>query len=344
MIVNKRVDYAEKVWQGEISPVENQALPHGRPLSINEMRDAIVRLYDESNRMNFDVFDEMFAPDFISYGGAGFQDLYGAAEFRHLYEQFLEALPDLDFRVDQMVAEGNLIGVRGTLSGTHKGNFMGMAPATQRFISWTGTAIFRFDNRGLMNARWQEWDGLSVMQQLGVIPTPPGGDARTPEPVPPHYVGGPARQNPGWRYTSPSENKAIIRRFIDEVWNEGNLAVADEIFHPQATSPSAPQLPTGGAGVKVIAGMFRSAMPDYHIEIIDLLAEGDWVLARFTQSGTHTGADLMGIPVSGKKATWGEIGILRFAGGKVVESWYNVDMLGMMQQLGVGAPSGSARG
>jgi predicted ester cyclase len=72
-----------------------------------------------------------------------------------------------------------------------------------------------------------------------------------------------------------------------------------------------------------------------------LLADGQYILGRFTQSGTQTG-ELMGIPPTGKKATWGEIGILRFAGGQVVESFYNVDMLGLMQQLGVGSASAGA--
>jgi predicted ester cyclase len=226
-----------------------------------------------------------------------------------------------------------LIGVRGTLGGTHQGNFMGMAPPTGKYVEWTGTAIFRFNNSGLMDARWQEWDGLSVMQQMGVIPAQPGADQKLPVPVPP-YVS-------GKRMTSPSENKAITRRFFEEVWNKGNLAVADEIFHPQATSPSAPQLPTGGEGVRFIASAFRNAMPDYKIKIIDLLADGDYVLINFSQTGTQSG-ELMGIPASGKQATWGEIGILRFAGGQVVESWYNVDMLGLMQQLGVGGASAGA--
>ena len=101
-------------------------------------------------------------------------------------------------------------------------------------------------------------------------------------------------------------------------------------------------LPKGPAAVKILTTMFRTAMPDYHMDIIDLLADGDYVLARFTQSGTQTG-ELMGMPATGKKATWGEMGILRFAGGQVVESWYNVDMLGMFQQLGVGG-DGAAKG
>lgn len=302
--------------------------------SINGMKDAMVRLYDESNKMNLKVFDEMFAPEFVSYGGAGFQDLHGAMAFRGLYEQFLSTFPDLHFRVDEVVAEGNLCGVRGTLSGMHEGNFMGMVPATHKRITWTGTAIFRFKEDGLMDARWQEWDGLSVMQQLGVVPTPAGMDSNAGYPIPPLVVEG--------RYTSPSQNAAMARRFIEEVWNKGNLDVAYQVFHPQATSPDAPTLPKGGEAVRMLTTMFRSAMPDYHIEILKLLADGDRVLMHFTQSGTQTG-DLMGIPPSGKRATWGEMAILRFAGGHVVESFYNTDMLGMMQQLGVGSQA-SAKG
>jgi predicted ester cyclase len=320
-------NFADKVWLGEVTPGANQRSTGGRPLTINEMKDAVVRLFDEANKQNFEVFDEMFSEDFVSYGGAGFQDLYGAEAFRQLYIQFVDGIPDLSFRVDRIVAEGNLCAVRGTLGGVHSGNFMGFAPPTGKRVTWTGTAIMRFDENGLIDARWQEWDGLSVMQQMGVAPASPNDGQPAPEPIPPHVTGG---------YSSPTQNKATVRRFIEVFWNQGKMEVADEIFHPQATSPSAPQLPPGPEGVKVIARTFREAMPDYRIdEIKELLADGDQVMVWFTQSGTQTG-ELMGIPPSGKKATWGEIGILRFAGGQVVESWYNVDMLGMFQQLGVG--------
>jgi len=137
------------------------------------------------------------------------------------------------------------------------------------------------------------------------------------------------------RTTSPAENKALMRRFVDEVWNQGHLEVADELFHPEASSPSAPALPRGAEGVKVIAGMFRSAFPDYWMTIDLLLAEGDRVAARFTQGGTHQG-DLFGIAPTGKSVTFTEMGVLRVADGRVVESWYVVDMAGLMQQLGVG--------
>ena len=119
------------------------------PLTPDELKQKIVRLYDESNKMNLAVFDEMFAPDFVSYGGAGFKDLHGPAEFRELYESFLAAMPDLRFDTTFVVAENDIAFVRGTLGGTHRGNFMGMAPATGKYIRWTGTAIFRFNDEGL---------------------------------------------------------------------------------------------------------------------------------------------------------------------------------------------------
>ena len=118
-----------------------------------------------------------------------------------------------------------------------------------------------------------------------------------------------------------------MERFIEEVWNKGNLEVADEIFHPQASSPSAPTLPLGAEGVKFIVNMMRNAFSDYWMEITHIVAEDDRVAARFRQGGTHDG-DLMGIAPTGKKVEWTEIGILRIADGKVVESWYDVDMLG----------------
>jgi predicted ester cyclase len=131
---------------------------------------------------------------------------------------------------------------------------------------------------------------------------------------------------------STEENKAIFRRFIEEVWNNGNLAVADELFAPNAVSPSAPQLPPGSEGVRIITTMFRSAFPDFHMKIEDLIAEGDKVIARLTESGTHLG-EFMGIAPTGKHVEFTEIGILRIADSKVIESWYETDMFGLMQQL-----------
>lgn len=130
------------------------------------------------------------------------------------------------------------------------------------------------------------------------------------------------------------DNKALFRRFIDEFWNNRNLAVADELFAPEAVSPSAPQLPPGPEGVKTIGNMVLTGFPDFRMSIEDMVAEGDKVAARFIERGTHTG-EFMGIAPTGRQATWTEIGILRIDRGKVVESWFQTDMLGLYQQLGV---------
>jgi len=132
---------------------------------------------------------------------------------------------------------------------------------------------------------------------------------------------------------SIENNKAIMRRMIEEIWNKGNMNVADELFSADHTSPSAPDLPAGPESVKMLAGMFREAMPDYHMDIDLIFADEEKVAARFTQSGTHNGAELMGMQPSGRKATWTEIGVLRIKDNKIVESWYEVDMLSMINQL-----------
>jgi steroid delta-isomerase-like uncharacterized protein len=138
-------------------------------------RDAIQRLYDETNVGNMEVLREMLADDFVSYGGAGFQDLRGPEAFINLYRTFVAAFPDLRFDVQQIVvSDDEYAAVRGIQTGTHEGNFLGMVPATGKKVAWTGTAIFRFNEQGKIVERWQDLDNLSLFIQLGVIP-PFGG-------------------------------------------------------------------------------------------------------------------------------------------------------------------------
>ncbi|HMD84569.1 MAG TPA: ester cyclase [Terriglobia bacterium] len=138
---------------------------------------------------------------------------------------------------------------------------------------------------------------------------------------------------------TPEENKAIYRRLIEEVWNRGNLAVADELLAPDATAPSAPQLPLGPEGLKAVVRIFRTAFPDFYMTIEDIIAEGDKVAARFVEGGTHQGV-FMGIAPTGRRVTFREIAIVRIVNGKVVESRWEVDMLGLYQQIGAVTPPG----
>jgi steroid delta-isomerase-like uncharacterized protein len=143
------------------------------------------------------------------------------------------------------------------------------------------------------------------------------------------------------------ENKATVRRFVDEVINRGNLAAVDELTGPNFVDHSAPPgVPENAEGAKAFFGMFRSAFPDLHATIDEEIAEGDRVVQRRTTSGTMRGA-FMGMPPSGKEASWSGIHIIRLADGKLVEHWSVVDMLAMLAQLGFapapGRPAGVTR-
>ena len=130
------------------------------------------------------------------------------------------------------------------------------------------------------------------------------------------------------------ENKAIFRRYVEEVGNEGNLDLVDEIFADYVShQPDGSVLERGPEDVKRFMGEFRSAFPDFHTTIEDQIAEDDRVATRWTMRGTHEG-EFRGIAPTGKQMTVTGIGIFRFSDGKVVESWDNFDQLGMMQQLG----------
>lgn len=130
------------------------------------------------------------------------------------------------------------------------------------------------------------------------------------------------------------ENKALYRRFIDEVINKQDFSVIDELMAADFIehNPQPDQNP-GAAGMKELMSMFIGAFPDIHATIDMLVAEGDIVVGRMTTTGTHKG-DFMGIPASGKSVSYTETHMVRIANGKAVEHWGNADEITMMQQLG----------
>jgi len=134
---------------------------------------------------------------------------------------------------------------------------------------------------------------------------------------------------------SPEANKLIVRRYVDELWNRGDLATADAIMAADFIEhvPSPGQEP-GREGYKQYIVQFRNAFPDMQFVVEDLIAEGDKVVLRWSGQGTHK-AELAGIPATGKMVTLTGIDIFRFADGQVVERWGERDVLSLMRQLGV---------
>jgi steroid delta-isomerase-like uncharacterized protein len=141
------------------------------------------------------------------------------------------------------------------------------------------------------------------------------------------------------------QNKAVVRRFIDEAWNNGNLDVVDELISADHVDhdPARADAPSGPAAMRAFIETYRTAFPDTRIEFGELIAEGDLVAGPWRATGTHQG-ELMGIPATGKPISITGMGMDRVVDGKIVESWANWDGMGMMGQLGVipaaaGAPA-----
>jgi steroid delta-isomerase-like uncharacterized protein len=135
---------------------------------------------------------------------------------------------------------------------------------------------------------------------------------------------------------SEADNSTLLRRYYEEVVNQGDLNAVDDIVAADYVSHhnDPAHLPPGPAGVKAFISMTRQGFPDLHITVDDLFAQGDQVASMWTMEGTHTG-EWFGAPASGKRAKWSGIVITRFAGGKMAEDWYNFDQVSLLQQLGI---------
>ena len=152
---------------GAIPGGETVADPEAERIKRN--RAIVHRFYEAVNSKQRDVFYELVHPDFVNHGGAA-GDLVGPKALIESLNPFYEAMPDWHVGEDYVVAQGDRVASRGTITGTHQGPFMGVAP-TGKKVSWTGIIIYRLDDDGKIIERWQDFDAISMLQQLGVIPT-----------------------------------------------------------------------------------------------------------------------------------------------------------------------------
>ena len=133
---------------------------------------------------------------------------------------------------------------------------------------------------------------------------------------------------------STDQNKAIVRRFYDEI-DKGNLDAMDELVAEDYIDHNPPPFPfaPGREGLKQAFKLFWEATPGYH-RIEDQIAEGDKVVTRLTSFGKHEG-DLPGAPRTGNEMEMTSITIHRIANGKLVEKWSEKDVIRLLQQIGV---------
>jgi predicted ester cyclase len=136
---------------------------------------------------------------------------------------------------------------------------------------------------------------------------------------------------------SLEDNKAISRRYFEEVFSQGKLDVADEIYTPNHINAGPavfPGLPSGPAGIKMLVTVYRDAFPDVKFTIDEQIAEGDKVVTRWTATGTpKDNASDVPMPDTAKTSTG--VTINRFVDRMIAESWAIFDQFGLMQQLGI---------
>ena len=129
---------------------------------------------------------------------------------------------------------------------------------------------------------------------------------------------------------SLEQNKAIARRFVEELLGKGSYSLFDELTVENYADHN---LPSGVTARQSISA-FRAGFPEARFRVEDILAEADKVVVRYAVEGTHTG-NFFGIPATGKSITMTGISIYRIVNGKLTEAWVQYDQLGLMQQLGV---------
>ncbi len=133
---------------------------------------------------------------------------------------------------------------------------------------------------------------------------------------------------------SLEDNKAVVRRYLEDGWGKGDLMVLDELIAPVAVHPYYREYPAGAEGFKEAIAGPRRTLPDLHITVDDLVAEGDRVVARYIWDGTDLGG-WPGMPPTGKRVKTTGVDIYRVIDGKIVECWTVLDELALRQQLGL---------
>ena len=131
-------------------------------------------------------------------------------------------------------------------------------------------------------------------------------------------------------------NKAVVRRLYDEVANGRNLDVIDEIVSVDSEDhDSFPGMPdTGPEAYRMVFGASLAAFPDFHMEVHDMVAEGDLVAVRMTISGTHEG-EFAGMPATGKSFSVSHLETFEVKDGQLTKRWGSPDRATLMEQLGL---------
>ena len=300
---------------------------------------AVVRRFKESQGTDEfrQVLAEVQSPNFRRLRG-GFENLAANAagsELAEATQPVRRAFPDRTDTIDLMIADGDKVGIRYRMQGTHEGDFFGI-PATGRTIDTTECGVFRLEDGKIVEI-WSMADEVEVLRQLGVgLPARQDGQRIVPVPA--------TQSRPG-----QATLDEILAQPVDSQTYRNKVVVSayKSEFPPPGVLPDRPGRPydvylRGGFKHLVEYGNANGlgdqgigqAFPDRQDKVDFVLAEGDTVWIQFRLSGTNTNS-LYGIPPTNGPIEAAEVGIMTFDGARWDTGWFFGDDLGMALQLGV---------
>ena len=294
----------------------------------------VVNRYFEDilNEGDLSAIDEIFAPSFQFHITTIPVPVRGREGERAFVQGLRTGFPDLEFKVETMIEEDNRVATRWSLSGTHEGDFLGI-PATGNKVTDFGHDIFHLAG-GKIREIWVNEDSLGLMRQLGVVPTPAGQPAAPPAPEVLPFM--PRERG------SVAENKTIIHRYFREIMTHGSEAAIEDLISPDFLFTIPTHGPARGPeGEKEEVRMLHTAFPDLQFTAPDVIADEEWVCARWVAYGTHLGP-FLGAPPSGRRFWLEGIGSYHIVDGQLVQNIVNEDSLNLLIQLGVLPPPMSA--
>jgi len=274
-------------------------------MSVQQNKTVMRRWFEQVwNKGNLDLIDELVDPNSVSRLSDG-AEVHGADNWKRWVAANRATYPDLQVTVEDILAEGDKVATRWTARGAHQGESRFLAPGTE--ITFTGIGITRLAN-GKRVESWEETNVATLMQQFGWFRDSPGGRTDFGWGEPSQATGSPG---------GPDDNKAIVRRFFEQVRGNWDPDQWDEMAHPDY-SPHCPDFVHLNSRQEFKQSIVRSrdASLSCRITVEDMVAEGDKVAARWIQRGTLTTGKLFLFPV---------ISICRIADGKVIEDWWAHD-------------------
>ena len=315
-----------------------RGLPAAAAISDLQRNAAVVRRFKgaQGTKDEADAMREVLAPNYKRWRG-GIEHLAANARdqgFPGPGSYLRGAFPDRTDTIEDIVADGDHVGMLFRVRGTHRGNFFGIAPTDKPFdIHELG--IFRLADGKIAEA-WFMADELGLLQQLGAkMPARKDGKRI----VPPVTGTGEDADDlvARWSassYQPPDADSMMLRdnRIMVVRSKGGAPAASDRAGDFRQTRVGFQHLRDYGNAKGVGNETITAALPDRHDRIDDVLAQGETVWMRFRVAGTH-GGKLYGLAPTQKRVEVPEVGIMRIANGKWKEAWYFADELGLLLQL-----------